>query len=169
VLASAISVAQNHPAAAPEIQSADAKPLRQIIMPVTGEWRSLGSADAPLTLIEFTDYECPLCRAFHADTFARLKKKYVDTGRVRFVSRDQPLSEYHPRAMAAAHAARCAGDQGKFWEMCDALISRGDHLADADILERARRVGLQLSPFQSCLKTRKYQAEIDRTPPRPSR
>ena len=99
--------------AAQDGQAVDTKPLRQISMPVTGDWHSLGAADAPLTLVEFTDYECPLCHAFHVETFGTLKEKYIDTGQVRFVSRDQPLPEYHPHAMDAAHAARCAGDQGQ--------------------------------------------------------
>ena len=71
----------------------------------------LGREDAPLTLIEFTDYECPFCGRFHADAFVDLKKNYIDTGKVRFVSRDLPLS-FHSNALGAAEGARCAGEQG---------------------------------------------------------
>jgi protein-disulfide isomerase len=143
-------------------QDADARPLRPISMPVTGDWHSLGSASAPLTLVEFTDYECPLCRAFHDETFGRLKTKYIDSGRMRFVSRDQPLPEYHPHAMDAAHAARCAGDHGKFWEMRDALIAHSENLSRAEILEYAGRIQLDSEEFRSCLAARKYQAHIDK-------
>jgi protein-disulfide isomerase len=143
-------------------QAEDTKPLRQISMPVTGDWHALGAASAPLTLVEFTDYECPLCRAFHDETFARLKTKYIETGKLRFVSRDQPLPEHHPHAMDAAHAARCAGDHGKFWEMRDALIAHSDSLSRADILEYAGRLQLDSEEFRSCLAAKKYQAEIDK-------
>ena len=152
---------QSGSVAAPDGQAADTTPLRQISMPVTGDWHSLGAADAPLTLVEFTDYECPLCHAFHVETFGKLKKKYIDTGKVRFVSRDQPLPEYHPHAMDAAHAARCAGDQGKFWEMRDALIAHADRLSRAEILDHAAGIPLEPTEFHSCLAGRKYQAQID--------
>ncbi len=131
-------------------------------MPVTGDWHTLGSASAPLTLVEFTDYECPLCRAFHDETFSKLKTKYIDTGKMRFVSRDQPLPEYHPHAMDAAHAARCAGDHGKFWEMRDALIAHSENLSRAEILEYAGRLQLDSEEFRSCLAAKKYQAHIDK-------
>ncbi len=117
VLALAVYLVHGNLGADPAGQTADSKPLRQVSMPITGDWPSLGKPDAPLTLVEFTDYECPLCRAFHTETFGTLKTRYIDTGKLRFVSRDQPLPEYHPNAMEAAHAARCAGDQGRFWEM----------------------------------------------------
>ena len=80
----------------------------------------LGRADAPVTLVEFTDLECPYCRAFHVGAFERLKREYIDTGKVRFVSRDFPL-DFHPNARPAALAVRCAGEQGKFWEMRHAV------------------------------------------------
>ena len=152
---------QSGSVAAQDGQAVDTKPLRQISMPVTGDWHALGAADAPLTLVEFTDYEAPLCHAFHVETFGTLKKKYIDTGKVRFVSRDQPLPEYHPHAMDAAHAARCAGDQGKFWEMRDALIAHADRLSRAEILEYAAGIPLEPTEFHSCLAGRKYQAQID--------
>jgi protein-disulfide isomerase len=145
--------ARNKPAAAP---------LRSIAMPVTAGWNAIGSAGAPLTLVEFTDYQCPLCHAFHTTTFVKLRRKYIDTGKVRFVSRDQPLPDYHPRAMDAAHAARCAGDQGKFWEMRDSLIAHSEHLSRTDITEYARRTRLDLKGFAACVSSKKHQTEIDK-------
>src|SRR3989338_5451600 len=82
----------------------------------------LGKADAPVTVVEFTDYQCPFCRRFHQSAFEEIKKNYIDTGKVRFVSRDLPL-DIHANAARAAHAARCAGEQGKFWEMRHLLIA----------------------------------------------
>src|SRR3984885_11945909 len=92
-------------------------PMPQI--PQTGKLRleggySLGSSDAPVTIVEFTDYQCPYCRTFENTTLAEIRRKYVDTGKVRFVVRDLPLAEMHPDAMKAAEAAHCAGDQQKF-------------------------------------------------------
>src|SRR5262245_31091471 len=70
----------------------------------------LGKKDAPVTIVEFTDYQCTFCQRFHIATFPRLKSKYIDTGKVRFYSRDMPL-DFHQNALKAAVAARCAGDQ----------------------------------------------------------
>src|SRR5665213_2353557 len=96
-------------------------------IPQTGKLRleggfSLGSNDAPVTIVEFTDYQCPFCRGFESTTFSEIRKKYIDTGKVRFVVRDLPLAEMHPDAMQAAEAAHCAGDQGQFWRMHDVLF-----------------------------------------------
>ncbi len=82
----------------------------------------LGKSDAPVTMVEFTDLECPFCRQFHSASFEEIKRKYIDTGKVRYVSRDYPLP-FHPQAHPAAKVARCAGEQGRFWEMRHALIT----------------------------------------------
>ena len=71
----------------------------------------LGDKNAPITMVEFTDYQCGFCQRFHMSTFPEIRKKFIDTGKVRFVSRDLPL-DFHSNAMRAAQAARCAGDQG---------------------------------------------------------
>ena len=81
----------------------------------------LGSANATITLIEFTDYQCPFCSRHFNQTYEQIKKDYIDTGKVKFYLRDFPLG-FHPNAQKAAEAARCAGDQGKYWEMHDALF-----------------------------------------------
>ena len=76
----------------------------------------LGRPDAPLTMVEFTDLQCPFCRQFILTSFDEIKKNWIDTGKLRYISRDFPL-DFHAQAMPAARAARCAGEQGKFWEM----------------------------------------------------
>jgi protein-disulfide isomerase len=73
-----------------------------------GEW--LGDPKAPLTMMEYADYQCPFCRQFHQQTYEQIVKNYVDTGQLRYTARDLPL-DFHPNAMGAAQAARCAGDQ----------------------------------------------------------
>lgn len=121
----------------------------------------LGRADAPLTLVEFTDLECPYCRTFHVGTFERLKREYIDTGTLRFVSRDFPL-DFHPNARPAAQAVRCAGEQGKFWEMRHHVTLNASAL-NREVYDRlAGELGLDLAHFSACAGSDSYRAEIDR-------
>jgi protein-disulfide isomerase len=126
-----------------------------------GTLPALGRNDAPLTIVEFTDYECPFCQRFHMTTFNDLKREYIDTGKVRYISRDLPLP-MHPNAMQAAHAARCAGEQNKFWEMRHALIVNADQLGHGRYSELANELKLDPVIFQTCLDNpAKYKAEIE--------
>ncbi len=122
---------------------------------------SLGRSDAALTLVEFADYQCPFCKQFHNTTFQQLKKNYIDTGKLRFVSRDLPL-EFHNNALRAALAARCAGEQDKFWQMRDILIANSTNLGQDAILTFAQQLALDMNPFRVCLDSGKYFAEIQR-------
>lgn len=90
-------------------------------VPEIGSAPSLGSGDAKLTIIEYSDFECPFCARFHKDTWGLLKQNYVDTGKVKFAYKQYPLS-FHPSAQKLAEASLCANDQGKFWEMYDKLF-----------------------------------------------
>ena len=121
----------------------------------------LGAKDAPLTVVEFTDYQCPFCRRFHLSTFEQLRKKYIDTGKVRFFSRDMPL-EFHADALGAAMAARCAGDQGQFWKMRDVIAANASKLSQADLLGYAQGLSLDMAPFRACLESGKYKEAIER-------
>jgi len=120
---------------------------------------ALGRSDAPLTLVEFTDYQCPFCRRFQAETFPLIKKNYIDTGKVRFIVRDLPL-EFHSSARPAAEAAHCAAEQGKFWEMHAALLGGADPLANGGIDQRAKAVGLDLGRLHECMRGARYEAAI---------
>jgi protein-disulfide isomerase len=122
---------------------------------------SLGRSDAPLTLLEFTDYQCPYCRRFQAETWPLIKKNYIDTGKLRFIVRDLPL-QFHSSAMPAAEAAHCAGEQGKFWEMHHALLTGDDPLADGGIDRRATQLGLDLERLHACTKASRYESAIAR-------
>lgn len=84
---------------------------------------ALGSAEAPVTMVEFSDFECPFCQQFHTTTFASLKAKYIDTGKVRYIYKDFPLTNIHPHAQRAAEAAGCMTAQGKFWEYAEVLFA----------------------------------------------
>ena len=122
---------------------------------------ALGRADAPLTIVEFTDYQCPYCRKFQTHTFPQLKAKYVDTGKVRFIVRDLPLP-FHPEARPAAEAAHCAAEQGKFWEMHIALLGVEDALSQEGIDRRARVLGLDLARLHACMQAGRYETFIAR-------
>jgi protein-disulfide isomerase len=119
----------------------------------------LGSKDAPLTMVEFTDYQCSFCRQFHMSTFPELRKKYIDTGKVRFLSRDLPL-DFHQNAPKAAEAARCAGDQGQFWGMRELLITNAAKLSPDDINGYAQGLKLDMKAFKSCLDSEKYKDSV---------
>jgi protein-disulfide isomerase len=126
-----------------------------------GDSPVLGSADAPLTLVEFTDYQCPFCRSFHTTVFEEIKKNFVDTGKLRFISRDLPLP-MHEHATQAAGAARCAGDENKFWTMRQVLIVNSRRLQHADLLADARSLHLDMAAFTRCLDQNKYDAAVQR-------
>jgi len=147
---------RNAPAAA---QVAD--PADQQVSMTLGDSPVLGSADAPLTLVEFTDYQCPFCRSFHTTVFEEIKKNFVDTGKVRFISRDLPLP-MHDHATQAAGAARCAGDEQKFWTMRHLLIINSRRLQHADLLAYARSLHLDMAAFTRCLDQNKYDAAVQR-------
>jgi len=120
---------------------------------------SMGRADAPLTLVEFTDLQCPYCNRWTTQVFAQLKAAYIDTGKVRFITRDFPL-DFHPEAMPAARASRCAGEQGKFWEMRDALARGFKQLGAPFITSVAEGLKLDMAAFKACAASTKFDAAI---------
>ena len=118
-----------------------------------------GSVNAPVTIIEFSDFHCPYCKQVQP-TIARILSEYGD--RVRLAYRDFPLDRLHPNARKAAEAARCANDQGKFWEFHDKLYSGGTDVSSEKLAGFAKEVDLDAAAFQQCVASRKHQAEIDR-------
>jgi protein-disulfide isomerase len=120
---------------------------------------AIGSKDAPLTMVEFTDFQCPFCQRFHVSTFADLKRNYIDTGKLRFVSRDLPL-DFHPNAMQAANAGRCAGEQGQFWAMRDRMNSNPDKLDINNLVSYAQDLKLNVAAFRGCVESQKYKDAI---------
>jgi protein-disulfide isomerase len=120
----------------------------------------LGKKNAPVTMVEFTDYQCPFCLSFFTSTFPDLKKNFIDTGKVRFYSRDFPL-EFHPNAMRAAKAARCAGDQGKFWQYRDVIGASPDRLLMPDLLGAAGGLKMNTKDFQACVESDKFKEKIE--------
>ncbi len=110
----------------------------------------IGKPDAPLTMVEFTDLQCPFCRVYHVTTFEQLKRDYIDTGKLRYISRDFPLEAIHPLANTAARAARCAGDQGKFWEMRHIILANNQTIGKDVFAAFAQDLKLNADEFQRC-------------------
>lgn len=119
----------------------------------------LGDEDAEVTIVEFSDFECPFCGRFHTQTWPEIKKNYIDTGKVKFVYRDFPLG-FHQQAQKAAEAAECAGEQGKFWEMHELLFNPGVQGGVASFKQYASQISLDTSKFNDCLDSGKMVAEI---------
>jgi len=120
----------------------------------------LGKKEAPLTIVEFTDYQCPFCQRFHTMVFGDLKKNYIDTGKVRFYSRDLPLDSLHPNATRAAQAARCAGDQGQFWTIREVMSANPDKLDMDSLVGDAQQLKLDVPAFRSCIEKEKYKNDV---------
>lgn len=128
----------------------------------------LGSKNAKVIVIEFSDYQCPFCRSFWKDTLPQLKKEYIDTGKIRFVYRDYPLS-FHAMAQQFAEAAECAEDQGKYWQMHDKIFSEQDKKGQGTITSTvndlklwAFQIGLDKNQFNQCLDSGKYKSEVQK-------
>jgi len=118
---------------------------------------SMGSAGAPVTLIEFSDYQCPYCQRVEP-TLKRVLATYKD--KVRFVWKDFPLTQIHPQAFKAGEAAHCAGDQGKYWELHDVLFGKQAELQPDDLKRHALTLGLDADMFNKCLDSSKYAERV---------
>lgn len=121
----------------------------------------LGDKNAKVTIVEFSDYECPFCGRYFTQTYPQLKKDYVDTGKVKIVFRDYPLP-FHQNAQKAAEAAECADDQGKFWEMHNKLFSNQQKLDVASLKKYAGELALDQAKFDDCLDSGKYASEVEK-------
>jgi protein-disulfide isomerase len=117
---------------------------------------SIGSDDAPVTMVEFTDYQCPFCGRFYSQTLDQIKTEYVDTGKVKLYIKDFPLDSIHPQARPAANAARCAAEQGNFWDFHDKLFDNQGSLSESNYKIWAGEIGVDQAQFDSCLDSKKY-------------
>ena len=128
----------------------------------------MGSGNAEVTIVEFSDFQCPFCRVFWSGAYQQIKKEYIDTGKVRFVYRDYPLS-FHPAAQVSAEAAECAHEQGKFWEMHDKIFGEQAKQGTgtvtygvAELKTWASQIGLDSAKFNQCLDSGKYKSEVEK-------
>lgn len=118
-----------------------------------------GNPDAPVTIVEFSDFECPFCAAFYQNTLPQIEENYIKTGKVKLVFRDFPLP-FHANAQKAAEAAECAGEQGKFWEMHDIIFDNQTTISAADLKNYAINLNLNSIQFNDCLDSGKYADEV---------
>lgn len=128
-----------------------------------------GNPNALITIIEFSDFQCPFCAKFHESTLPQLEQQYISTGKVNFVYRDFPIQSIHPNAVPAALASECADDQGKFWEIHDLIFQNQRNWQDLPLQDSAKlfkqyavQLGLDIDEFDSCMTTGKHFEEIQK-------
>jgi protein-disulfide isomerase len=142
------------------IQAIAAQPLPVVYEP-NGSY--LGSMSAPVTMVEYGDYQCPFCGSFYVNTWPALKSEYVDTGKVRFQFQD--MAFLGPDSTLAAEGAHCAGDQYRFWEYHDYLyahqgLENSGWASTAQLNQFASELGLDTTQFAACLNSAKYLQEV---------
>jgi protein-disulfide isomerase len=109
-----------------------------------------GDKNAKVTIVEFSDYECPFCGVFFSETLPKIEQEFISTGKLKYVRRDFPLVSMHQNAMKAAEAAICAGKQEKYWEMHGRLFAHQNQLGRSDLLGYAKAIGLNMGIFEQC-------------------
>lgn len=142
----------------PQAPAAPIAPSGPVEVKITNTDHVLGSSKAKVTIVEFSDFQCPFCQRFHP-TLKQALAEYKDT--VRLVYRHFPLDSIHPQARPAAMAAECAAEQGKFWEYHDKLFANQDKLNASYYPQLAGELRLNTTKFNECLSKNKYQSKID--------
>lgn len=134
-----------------------------------GDSPFMGSSNAPVTMIEFSDFQCPFCGRFFSQALPDIEKNYIDSGKVRLVYKHFPLENLHSNAMAAAIAAECANEQGKFWEYHNTLFENQTSWAQLSAIDTAKafkqyasELGLDANSFNSCLDSGKYTDKVNK-------
>ena len=118
-----------------------------------------GEKNAPVVIVEFSDYQCPFCQRFYQQTLGQIEQQYIKSGKVKLVYRDFPL-DFHPNAQKAAEAAECAGEQNKYWEMHNKLFESGVEGGVATFKVYAKDLGLDTGKFDTCLDSGKTASEV---------
>ena len=126
-----------------------------------------GDPNAPISIVEFSDFQCPFCARFHVQTLPLIIEEYIEEGKVNLVYRDFPIQSIHPNALPAAVAAECANEQGRYWEYHDMLFEKQNgwnrldsNTAISTFSQYATDVGLEQQQFDSCLGSGKYLEEV---------
>ena len=135
----------------PDVRVMIDAPRQEIALAATDP--STGAANAPVTIVEFSDFQCPYCRQV-APTLKQIRDKYGD--KVRVVWKDYPLTQIHPQAFKAGEAGHCAAEQGKFWEYHDRLFANQEALQPGDLKKYAADLGLDTAKFDACLDSAKF-------------
>lgn len=134
-------------------------PVAEVLLNVDGA-PSKGEPRAKLTVVEFSDYECPFCARYARETWPLLEREYVKTAKVKYVFRDFPLPTLHKQAMKAHEAAHCAGEQSKYWDMHDLLFANSPAIGRTALIDYAARAGFPSSAFERCLDSGKHITRI---------
>lgn len=164
----AIGLAESGELAQAYVQQPQAQPTAPtgpVDVPIEDDDIILGDPNAPITIVEFTDFQCPYCYRHATETLPQLISQYVDQGQVRYVIKDFPLTTIHPQAVAAAEAAHCADEQGAYLDMHETLFTRqqewsGRDDADAVFTSYAQSLGLDETSFAECLSSDRYHEII---------
>jgi protein-disulfide isomerase len=127
---------------------------QRVEIPIYADDAVLGSSDAPVTIVEFSDYQCPYCRSYHNETFKRILAEYGDV--IQYVYKDLPLEQIHPEAAPAANAAHCAGEQDAFWNYHDLLFSNQQGFGFDAYITYANALELDMPAFITCLEENRY-------------
>ena len=122
----------------------------------------LGNPSAKVTIIEYSDFECPFCGKMFAETIPKLKENFIKNGDVKFIYRHFPLRSIHADAQKAAEASECAGEQGKFWEYHDIVFGKQNLLGIESFKSWAKELGLNSGQFDSCLDSGKYEERVEK-------
>lgn len=139
------------------VEAAD-QSLPRYDIPITVDDPAIGPEDAPVTVIEFSDFECPFCRRHTLETAPLILSQYE--GQVRYIFKDFPLDSIHPNATPAAEAAHCAREQGEFWAFHDLLFEMVQPLGSDSYLQYAQDLGLNMPQFTQCVDEGKYSAQV---------
>jgi protein-disulfide isomerase len=151
------------PTAADSAAQADAAPqapeeIRRYDIEIYDDDPVLGPEDATVTIIEFSDYECPFCRRYHIETFDQIMATYE--GQIRYIYKDFPLTSIHPNALPAASAALCAHEQGEFWDFQDKLFFMEMSLSKETYLQYAEDLELDMTAFTECLEEDRFEDRV---------
>ncbi len=154
VVAIVFSVTRGNPSL-PVVAPVTPRPINVPVGTTAEGFAFKGREDAPVTVEEFADFQCPFCGTFATEISPAIDQQYIESGQVRWIFKDYPLQQ-HANAIPAAEAARCAGDQNQFWPMHDLLFARQDEWSelsdfDARAVQYAQALGLDTAAFEQCL------------------
>jgi len=162
------TVMQNIPAPTPTQAPTQPNAIPRIAISL-GDSPVEGNSNAPVTMVEFSDFQCPFCGQFYSQTLPQVAQNYINSGKVKLVYKNMPLDNLHPNARAAALAAECANEQGKFWEYHNKLFggqaswaSLGRADASKTFKQYAADLGLDTNNFNSCLDSAKYSDKVNK-------
>jgi protein-disulfide isomerase len=144
--------------ATPAPPKAPARPAKADVK--VGSLPVKGKKSAPVTIVEFSDFQCPFCGRFFNETLPKIQKEYIDSGKVKFYYRDFPLTSLHENAQKAAEAARCANEQGSFWAYHDLIFKNQRQLSEDALKQWAADLKLDTSKFNDCLDSGKYEQAV---------